>query len=92
MFVKAPDVTYFWRRKAPFERLKRGLPREVWGACFPRKLLKKNTQKRCFQRFWKPSISFPGKAGVHSRSLKKVKFLIKMGRNGSGGGWRQQNF
>ena len=29
MFVKALDVTYFWRRKAPFERLKRELPRGV---------------------------------------------------------------
>ena len=37
--------------------------------CSPRKFLKKITRKRCFQRFWKPSISFPGKAEDHSNSL-----------------------
>ena len=31
IFVKALYVTYFWPRKAPFERLKRELPRGVWG-------------------------------------------------------------
>ena len=45
--MKATDVTYFWRRKAPFERLKRELPREALGACSSRKFLKENTQKRC---------------------------------------------
>ena len=55
IFVKAPDMTYLWRRKARFERFKRELPRGVWG---------QNTHKCCFERFWKPSISFPGKAGV----------------------------
>ena len=44
----------------------------------PRKFLRKNTQKRCFQRFWKASISFLGKAGVHSNSLYKVKYLMKI--------------
>ena len=29
--VKARDVICHWRRKAPFERLNRELPRGVWG-------------------------------------------------------------
>ena len=55
MFVKAPDVTYFfWRRKVPFERIKRELPTGKGGggsgACSSRKFLKKNTQKRWRQQ------------------------------------------
>ena len=63
--MKAPDVTYVWCHKAPFERLKRELPREVWGYGPPRNFKKES----CFQLFWKPSNSFLGKAGVHSNSL-----------------------
>ena len=62
--MKAPDVTFLARRKAAFERLKRELLGGSGG-----NFLKRNTQKRCFQRLRKPSISFPGKAGVHSNSL-----------------------
>ena len=35
MFVEAPDVIYLWCRKAPFERLKRELPRGVLGHAPP---------------------------------------------------------
>ena len=31
IFLKAPDLTFFWRRKALCERRKLELPREVWG-------------------------------------------------------------
>ena len=37
MFVKVPDVIYFERRKAPFEPLKRELPRGAWGHALPGK-------------------------------------------------------
>ena len=55
MFVKAPDVTYFCAaiRLSSDESAS----------------LKKNTQKRCFQRVWKPSIHCPDKAAFHSNSL-----------------------
>ena len=38
MFVEAPDVTYFWRHKAPFERVKRELPRGGSGGMLPREI------------------------------------------------------
>ena len=65
MFVKAPDMTYFWHR---------GL-----GACPPPgNFLKRTLRNIVSSVSGNPSISFPGKAGVHSNSLKKVKFLMKM--------------
>ena len=66
--MKALDVTYFWRRKAPFERLKYELLVGS-GGMLPQEIFKKNTQKRSFKRFWKSSTSFLGKARVHSNSL-----------------------
>ena len=39
--MEAQDVTYFWRRKAPFECLKRELPRGFWGHAPPGNLKKK---------------------------------------------------
>ena len=39
--MEAPEVTYFWRPKAPFECLKRELPRGVWGHAPPGNVLKR---------------------------------------------------
>ena len=55
MFVKAPDVPYFWHRKAPFELLKNASYLGESGSLL--------------QGFWKPRISFPGEAGVHENAL-----------------------
>ena len=56
MFVKAPDVTYFWHR---------GL-----GACPPPgNFLKRTLRNVVSSVSGNPSISFPGKAGVHSNCL-----------------------
>ena len=91
MFMKAPDVIYFWPCKAPFECSKLELPREA-GGMLPREILKKNTQKR-FQSFWKPSIGFPGKAGGHSFSLQS-KIFNENGQMvwGEGGGMATTEF
>ena len=71
IFVKAPEVTWFWRRKASFEPLKSELLGGS-GDMLPQEIdQKKRTldQKRSFQSFWKPSISFQGKVAIHSNSL-----------------------
>ena len=41
------------------------------GGMLPQEIFKlKHLKKCCFQHFWNPRISFPGKAGVHSNSEK----------------------
>ena len=86
--MEAPDVTYFWRRKAPFERLKRKLPRGVWGHAPPG-----NFEKRTFRNV---VSSVSGRqVSVSQARLEFTQILFKskifdgngqMVENGGGGG------
>ena len=94
--MEAPDVTCFWRGKAPFERLKRKLPRGVWGHAPPG-----NFEKRTFRNV---VSSVSGRqVSVSQARLEFTQILFKskifdgngqMVENGGGGGggWREQNF
>ena len=55
MVVKAPDVTYLWRRKAPFERGKR----EVLGGSggtLPQEIFEKEHSETLFPGFLETSL------------------------------------
>ena len=73
--LKAPDVTVLAPEGASYQG---GL-----GARSPRKFLKLNTQKRRFQRFWNPGISFP------ARLEFSLEFSLKSRGSGSGD-WQRQ--
>ena len=48
--MKALDVTYFWRRRAPFERLKRELL-EGSGGMLPQEIFNKEHSETLFPAF-----------------------------------------
>ena len=94
MFVEAPDVTYFWRRQAPVERLKGKLPRGVWGHA-PRENFKNEHSETLFPAFLDTKYQFPRQGWSSPKFSLKVKYFMKpygqMVGDG-GGGWRQRNF
>ena len=55
--MKAPGVTYFWRRKASFERLKRELPRGS-GGMLPQDIFKKERLETLFPAFLEAKCQF----------------------------------
>ena len=93
MFVEAPDVTYFWRRKAPFEPSKCELPRGS-GGMVPQEIFKKRTLRNVVA-FLESKYQFPRKGWSSLKSSLKVKIVNgnwdKWWRMGEGG-WPQQNF
>ena len=78
MFVEAPDVTYFWRHKAPFERVKRELPRGGGlGACSLGKFFKKHSET-LFPVFLDTKYQFPRQGWSSLKFSLKVKYLREM--------------
>ena len=76
MLVEAPDVTYFWRRKAPFERLKRELPWGVWGILL-QEIFKKEHSETLFPAFLETKYQFPRRGWSSLKFSLKVKYLME---------------
>ena len=68
--MKAPDVTYFWRHKAPFERLKRELPGGS-GGMVPQEIFKKEHSETLFPAFLENKYQFP------RQGQSSLKFSLK---------------
>ena len=92
--METADVTYFWRHKVPFERLKRELPRGVWGHAPPGNF-KKEHSETLFPAFLDAKYQqLPSQDWSSLKFSLKVKYLMATAKwSGMGkGGWRQQNF
>ena len=77
MFVEVLDVTYFWRRKAPFERLKRELPRGS-GGMLPQKICEKEHSETLFPAFLDTKYQFPRQGWSSLKFSLKAKYLMEM--------------
>ena len=66
ILVKAPDVTHFWHRKAPFEGLKCELPRGV-----PKEIKKKKHSETFFPAFLETKYQSP------RQGWSSLKFSLK---------------
>ena len=86
IFVKALDVTFFWRRKAPFECLKRKAPRGVWRHA-PEEMFKKEHSETLFPASLKTKYQFPRQSWSSFKfSLKSKIFNENRQMVGDGGG------
>ena len=77
MFVKAPDVTYFWRRQAPFERFKRELPGGS-GGMLPQEIFKKEHSETLFPAL-ETKYQFPRQGQSSLKFSLKSKMLNENG-------------
>ena len=79
MFVEAPDVTYFWRRNKPFERLKRELLYLGGsGGMLPQEIFKKEHSETLFPAFLDTKYQFPRQGWSSLNFSLKVKYLMAM--------------
>ena len=84
--MKAPDVTYFWRRKAPFERLKRELLGGS-GGMLPQEIFKTDLSETLFPAFLETKYQFPRQGWSSVKFSLKSKIFNENGQMvGDGGG------
>ena len=83
--MKAQVVTYFWRRKVPFEHLKREPPRGVWGHAPPGNIFKKEHSQTLFPAFLENKYQFPRqgwsslKFSLKSKIVKENREMVEDG-------------
>ena len=83
--MKAPDVTYFWCRQAPFERFKRELPGGS-GGMLPQEIFKKEHSETLFPAL-ETKYQFPRQGQSSLKfSLKSKIFNENEKMVGDGGG------
>ena len=91
MFVKAPDMTYFWCCKAPFTHLKHELLGGSEGM-LPQEMFKKEHSETLFPVFLETRYQFPRQGWSSLKfSLKSKIFNENRQMVGDGGGgWRKK--